>query len=172
MHIWFSFLNIPSHLRENPLKSWPIYRKLNRNKIYSLLGFIDKVQLLFVLDSGMWFWILGRMWFWILESVSDTGTCFWILGRVFGWEVFWNLGSVLSLWATVEIALHSKNFGAEDGFQQEISDCGFCGNVSDWRCFKPIEWVYHLLNIFVYLKRIIFFTCISGNWRETVIIFL
>ena len=27
MHIWCSFSNIPSHLRENLLKSWLIYRK-------------------------------------------------------------------------------------------------------------------------------------------------
>ena len=126
------------------------------------------------------FWILGcdfGFWEVFLDSgpdvVLDSGKCFgywdvfWILGSVFGWEVFWNLGSVLSLWATVEIALHSKNFGAEDGFQQEISDCGFCGNVSDWRCFKPIQWVYHLLSIFVYPKQIIFFTCISRNWSDT-----
>ena len=31
MHIWCSFLNIPSHLRENLLKSWLIYRKLKKN---------------------------------------------------------------------------------------------------------------------------------------------
>ena len=75
MHIWFSFL-LPSHLRENLHKSWSIYRKLKKNfhfftkkkdgrsaiwllfsasnsidalnKIYSLLGFIDKLQPLYV----------------------------------------------------------------------------------------------------------------------------
>ena len=51
------------------------------------------------------------------------------------------------------LKLHRKKFGAEDGFQQEISDCVFCGNVSDWKCFKPIEWVYHLLNTFIPLER-------------------
>ena len=31
MHIWCSFFIIPSHLRENLLKSWQIYRKLKKN---------------------------------------------------------------------------------------------------------------------------------------------
>ena len=30
MHTWWSFLNIPSHLRENLRKSWLIYRKLKK----------------------------------------------------------------------------------------------------------------------------------------------
>ena len=53
------------------------------------------------LDSGKCFWILGSVFgFW--EVFLGSGKCFWILGSVFGfWDVLWNLGSVLSLRATV-----------------------------------------------------------------------
>ena len=56
MHIWFSFSNIPSNLREYLLKCWPIYQKLKKNFhfCHSLLR-----RGLFVLWGG--FRVVGRL---------------------------------------------------------------------------------------------------------------